>query len=72
MIEKKKQETEKNSRVFHAKKAPNFKDLQEKFIKILDKKSKERNIPQVYLFQIFNELQQCPPQVVVVMKEVLP
>ena len=38
MIEKKKQETEKNSRVFHAKKAPNFKDLQEKFIKILDKK----------------------------------
>ena len=41
MIEKKKQETEKNSRVFHAKKAPNFKDLQEKFIKILDKKKSE-------------------------------
>ena len=38
MIEQKKIETEKNSRLFRAKKAPNFKELQEKFINILDKK----------------------------------
>ena len=52
MIEQKKQETEKNSRVFHAKKAPNFKDLQEKFIKILDKKKSSAcpTIPKPFTF----------------------
>ena len=52
MIEQKKQETEKNSRVFHAKKAPNFKDLQEKFIKILDKKKSaaRRTEPKPFTF----------------------
>ena len=38
MIEQRKIENEKNNRLFRAKKAPNFKELQEKFINILDKK----------------------------------
>ena len=38
IIEQKRQQTEKESHKFKCKKAPNFKELQEKFISILDKK----------------------------------